>query len=49
MLRDARTNLESASEENWLQGIVQSKVQTTVDNDSNTRDVESTVEPSNTI
>ena len=49
MLREARTNLELASEKNWLQRIIQSKVQTTVDNDSNTRDVESTVKPSNTI
>ena len=48
-MTEVRTNLEAACEDNWLDRIVQPKVQTTVYDDSNTRDVKSTVKPSNTI
>lgn len=43
------TNLQVSSQNNWLQGIVHSEIQSTVHNDTNTGDVESTVETSNTI
>ena len=48
-MTEVRTNLEAACEDNWLDRIVQPEVQTTVHNDSNTRDVKPTVKPSNTI
>lgn len=41
--------LQLSGEDHWLHRIIQSKVQTTVDNDSNTGNVETTVKSSNTI
>ena len=43
------TNLHATSKKHWLQGVVHSKVETTIDNDSNTGNVKSTVKPGKTI
>ncbi|BAS93240.1 Os05g0302750, partial [Oryza sativa Japonica Group] len=41
--------LKVANKNDWLERIIHSKVQPTIDNDTNTGDVESTVQTSNTI
>jgi len=42
-------DLQGTNKKHWLEGVVHSKVKTTVDNDSHTRDIESTVEAADTI
>ena len=43
------TYLEVTDQEDWLQRIIHSKVQTPINDDSDTRDIETSVEPNNTI